>query len=175
MEVAVAAPPGEVGEVAIRAHQMMAGTIRDSGYEPLPAGAFHETGDLGRIDARGRLHLVGRAADVIKTGGYKVAPEEVERVLSAALGQGEVAAFGIASDYWGEVIVVVAEAPRPGWEAVLRDAMAGMTAYKRPRVLLSMAEFPRNAMLKVSRKAVRERLLETHRLVDGPHPALVPA
>ena len=175
VEVVVAAPPGEVGEVAIRAHQMMAGTIRESGYEPLPAGAFHETGDLGRIDARGRLHLVGRAADVIKTGGYKVAPEEVERVLSAALGQGEVAAFGVASDYWGEVIVAVAEAPRPGWEAVLRDAMAGMTAYKRPRVLLSMAEFPRNAMLKVSRKAVRERLLETHRLVDGPHPALVPA
>ncbi len=172
VELVVAAGPGEVGEVAIRAHQMMAGTIREGGYEPLAPGGFHESGDLGYLDPRGRLHLVGRAADVIKTGGYKVAPEEVERVLSAALGQGEVAAFGVTSEYWGEVIVAVAENPRPGWEDVLRQAAGGMTAYKRPRALLAMDEFPRNAMLKVSRKAVRERVLATHRLVDGPRPVL---
>ena len=158
----------------LRGQQMMAGTIRPGGYEPLPPGGFHDTGDLGYIDARGRLHLVGRAADVIKSGGYKVAPEEIERVLSAALGRGEVAAFGIASEYWGEVIVAVAENPAPGWEDVLRAAMADMTGYKRPRALLAMDELPRNAMLKISRKAVRERVLSTHRLVDGPRPVLEP-
>jgi acyl-CoA synthetase (AMP-forming)/AMP-acid ligase II len=172
VEIVISAEPGDIGEVTIRAQQMMAGTIRAGGYEPLPPGGFHETGDLGYFDARGRLHLVGRVADIIKSGGYKVAPEEVERVLSAALGHGEVAAFGIASEHWGEVIVAVAESPPPGWEALLRETIAGMTAYKRPRALLAMEELPRNAMLKISRKAVRERVLATHRLVDGPRPAL---
>lgn len=80
------AGPGVLGEVMIRAQQMMSGYLRGDGYERLPPGAFHESGDLGYLDARGRLHLVGRAADVIKTGGYKVAPEEVERALAPALG-----------------------------------------------------------------------------------------
>ncbi|MDT7950050.1 MAG: class I adenylate-forming enzyme family protein [Acetobacteraceae bacterium] len=162
----------EIGEIRIRAQQMMAGTIRPTGYEPLPPGAFHETGDLGYVDERGRLHLTGRAADVIKSGGYKVAPEEIERVLSAALGQGEVAVFGIDSEYWGQVIVAVAESPAPGWQATIRPAIDGMTAYKRPRALLAMPELPRNAMLKISRKAVREHVLAGHRLIDGPRPVL---
>ena len=166
------AEAGAIGEVRLRGHQMMAGTLRAGGYEALPPGAFHETGDLGYLDPLGRLHLVGRAADVIKTGGYKVAPEEVERVLAAALGQGEVAAFGVASEYWGEVIVAVAENPAPGWEATLREAAAGMTAYKRPRAFLALDELPRNAMLKISRKAVRERIMATRRLIDGPRPRL---
>ncbi len=169
------AGPGDLGEVLLRAHQMMAGTIKaDGGYEPLEPGAFHETGDLGFLDARGRLHLVGRAADVIKTGGYKVAPEEVERVLAAALGKVEVAAFGLPSEYWGETIVAAVERPPPGWEEKLREAAAGMTAYKRPRAFLAFDELPRNAMLKVSRKALRERVLATHRLIDGPRPDLRP-
>ena len=168
------AAPGTVGEVRIRAQQMMAGTIRPEGYEPLLPGDFHETGDLGYFDDRGRLHLTGRVADVIKSGGYKVAPEEVERVLSVALGRGEVAVFGIDSEYWGQVIVAVAENPAPGWEEVIRAATAGMTQHKRPRALLAMPELPRNAMLKISRKAVRDYVLAGHRLVDGPRPVLEP-
>lgn len=174
VEISIDGPNGEVGEVCIRAQQMMAGTIRPTGYEPLPPRGYHETGDLGYVDDRGRLHLTGRAADVIKSGGYKVAPEEIERVLNAALGQGEVAAFGIDSEYWGQVIVAVAENPAPGWEAAIRAAIDGMTPYKRPRALLAMPELPRNAMLKISRKAVRERVLTSHRLIDGPRPVLEP-
>jgi acyl-CoA synthetase (AMP-forming)/AMP-acid ligase II len=174
VEVVIDAEPGAVGEIKLRAQQMMAGTIRPDGYEPLPPRGFHETGDLGYMDDQGRLHLVGRAADVIKSGGYKVAPEEIERVLSATLGRGEVVVFGIASEYWGEVIVAVAERPAPGWQDLVRPAIADMTAYKRPRALLPMDELPRNAMLKISRKAVRERVLSTHRLVDGPRPVLEP-
>jgi len=167
-----AAPAGTIGEVLIRAHQMLAGTIRAGGYEPMAPDAFHETGDLGYVDVQGRLHLVGRAADVIKTGGYKVAPEEVERVLSAALGQGEVAAVGIPSEYWGEVIVAVAERPRSDWEDILRAVARDMTGYKRPRAFLAFEELPRNAMLKVSRKALRDQVLARYRLIDGPHPSL---
>ena len=69
--------------------------------------------------------------------------------------------------------MAVAERPRPGWEAALRDVAAGMTGYKRPRAVLSVEDLPRNAMLKVSRKALRERVLAEYRLVDGPRPKLV--
>jgi acyl-CoA synthetase (AMP-forming)/AMP-acid ligase II len=165
---------GEAGEVLIRAAQMMEGTLRADGYEPLAPDAFHETGDLGFFDPRGRLHLVGRAADVIKTGGYKVAPEEIERLLGAALGKGDIAVCGLPSEYWGEVIVAVAERPPPDWQERLAEVLAAMTGHKRPRALIAVDELPRNAMLKVSRKAVRERLLATHRLIDGPRPVLEP-
>jgi acyl-coenzyme A synthetase/AMP-(fatty) acid ligase len=168
------AAPGEAGEVLIRAQQMMAGFLRPSGYEKLDPGAFHESGDLGYLDARGRLHLVGRAADVIKTGGYKVAPEEVERALAAALGGCEFAVLGLPSEYWGEVIIVVAERPRAGWQEALQAEAAAMTGYKRPRLFLAVEDLPRNAMLKISRKALRERILGAHRLLDGPRPVLEP-
>jgi acyl-coenzyme A synthetase/AMP-(fatty) acid ligase len=172
VEVAIdgAAAPGDVGEVKLRASQMLCGTIRAGGYEPLEPEEFHETGDLGYLDREGRLHLVGRAADVIKTGGYKVAPEEVERALT--LSGVEIAVVGLPSEYWGEVIVAVAENPPAGWDAELRKTAGTMTGYKRPRVFLALDELPRNAMLKISRKAVRERVLAQYRLVDGPRPAV---
>ena len=81
---------------------MMIGHVDAQGFHALPEGAFHATGDLGYVDARGRLFLAGRANDVIKTGGYKIYPEEIERVLP-----GGVAVVGIPSAHWGEVIVAV--------------------------------------------------------------------
>ncbi len=169
---------GTIGEVLIRAQHMMSGYLRpvEGGaiYDKLEDGAFHESGDLGYLDARGRLHLVGRAADVIKTGGYKVAPEEVERALAPALAGSEVTVFGLASEYWGEVIVAVAERPAPGWEAAVQAVTAEMTGYKRPRAFVALDELPRNAMLKISRKTVRARVLEQYRLIDGPRPTLEP-
>ena len=54
------------------------GHLDAGGFHPPPADGFHDTGDLGRLDASGRLHLVGRLADVIKSGGYKIYPEEIE-------------------------------------------------------------------------------------------------
>jgi malonyl-CoA/methylmalonyl-CoA synthetase len=135
---------------------------------------FHATGDLGYLDARGRLHLVGRAADVIKTGGYKVAPEEVERALSPAFRPGEVAAVGIPSEHWGEVIVAAIERAPPGWREEATKVAATMTAYKRPRAFIELDELPRNAMGKVRRAAIRDHVLQHYRLVDGPHPRLEP-
>jgi acyl-coenzyme A synthetase/AMP-(fatty) acid ligase len=56
----------------------------------------------------------------------------------------------------------------------VRDAAAGMTSYKRPRALVALDELPRNAMLKISRKAVRARVLASYRLIDGARPTLEP-
>ena len=84
-------PRGEVGEIHLRGRHMSSGHFDASGFVPLPPDGFHATGDYGRIDARGRLHLVGRVADVIKSGGYKIHPDEIERVLSGTAGTRAVA------------------------------------------------------------------------------------
>ncbi|HKH95004.1 MAG TPA: class I adenylate-forming enzyme family protein [Beijerinckiaceae bacterium] len=167
-------PRGELGEVHIRARHMMSGYLRLDGYEPMRPDEFHATGDLGAIDARGRLHLVGRAADVIKTGGYKVAAEEVDRALAAAVQPGEIAAVGIPSEYWGEVIVVAVEGGRDGWRDRVEAAAREMTGYKRPRAYVELEALPRNAMAKVQRALIRDEVLRRYWLVDGPHPRLEP-
>jgi acyl-CoA synthetase (AMP-forming)/AMP-acid ligase II len=165
-------PRGEFGEVHLRARHMMSGYLRLEGYEAMQPDAFHATGDLGAFDARGRLHLVGRAADVIKTGGYKVAPEEVDRALSAAVQPGEIAAVGVPSEYWGEVIVAAVEGGPEGWRDRVEAAAREMTAYKRPRAYVAVEALPRNAMAKVQRALIRDEVLRRYRLVDGPRPRL---
>lgn len=75
----------EAGRVLLRTRHMLAGHVTEQGFTPLAAGEFHETGDIGRIDALGRLHLCGREGDLIKTGGYRVSPDEVESYLRPAL------------------------------------------------------------------------------------------
>jgi acyl-CoA synthetase (AMP-forming)/AMP-acid ligase II len=151
---------------------MLAGHIDAAGFHPTPPGGLHETGDLGRLDARGRLHLVGRTADVIKSGGYKIHPEEIERALAETAQA--VAVTTLPSDYWGEVIVAVAEAPPPGWAERAATAAELLSKHKRPRAYLTLDSLPRNAQGKVRRGTLREMLLERHRLIDGPHPRLEP-
>jgi acyl-CoA synthetase (AMP-forming)/AMP-acid ligase II len=164
--------PDEVGEVHLRARHMLAGHIDEDGFHPLPPDGYHATGDLGRIDARGRLHLVGRTADVIKSGGYKIYPEEIERALAGTAAT--VVATTVPSDYWGEIIVAVAEDAPPDWEARARAAAETLAKYKRPRAYLSLDNLPRNPQGKVPRAQVRAAVLERYRLTDGPRPALSP-
>jgi acyl-CoA synthetase (AMP-forming)/AMP-acid ligase II len=162
---------GEIGEVHLRARHMLAGHIDEGGFHALPPDGYHATGDLGRIDPRGRLHLVGRTADVIKSGGYKIHPEEIERALGGTAAT--VVVTTLPSDHWGEVIVAVAEAAPDTWEARARAAAESLAKYKRPRAYVSLETLPRNPQGKVPRARVRAEILERYRLVDGPRPELV--
>jgi malonyl-CoA/methylmalonyl-CoA synthetase len=164
----------ETGEVMIRARHMMRGYLRAEGFEPLPAGAFHDTGDLGHFDAAGRLHLTGRIAEVIKTGGYKVSPEEVERALAPAVAPSAVAVLGIPSEYWGQVIVAAVESPGEGWRERIEAAARDLTGYKRPRAFLEVEALPRNGIGKIRRAAIRDHVAQHYRLDDGPRPRLCP-
>lgn len=166
--------PGESGEILTRAQHLMMGYRTAEGFSPLAADEFHDTGDLGYIDASGRLHLTGRMADVIKSGAYKVAPDEVERLLAPALQPSEVAVVGIPSDYWGEVILAAVESPPADWEGRLLDVAKTMTDYKRPRLMIALDEFPRNGIGKVLRGAIRADLLSRFRITGGPRPRLEP-
>jgi acyl-CoA synthetase (AMP-forming)/AMP-acid ligase II len=166
------AAAGDGGEVMIRAQHLMTGYLTADGFRPLAPDEFHDTGDLGYVDPDGRLHLSGRTADVIKSGGYKITPEEVERMLAPALQPSEVAIVGIPSDYWGEVILAAIERPAPGWEQRVEVAMQDITDYKRPRLMLTFDELPRNGIGKIMRGAIRADVLSRFRLTEGSHPQL---
>lgn len=154
---------GEHGEIHLRSPHMMIGHVDAKGFHELVEGAFHATGDLGYLDARGRLFLGGRAHDVIKTGGYKIYPEEIERVLP-----GGIAIVGIPSAHWGEVIVAVSEGDDV--TAQVAAATAGLARYKQPRACLTVETLPRSLQGKIQRARVRELVLARYAMTDGPYP-----
>lgn len=181
VEVLIADDPGEprragpvrIGPVMLRARHMLCATLTEAGRTEHPADAFHHTGDLGFLDSRGRLNLVGREADVMKTGGYKVTPDEVEGHLLSAVPGGEIVVLGLPSAYWGEVITLVATGVGEDWETNLTEPLSQMTQYKRPRLFAVLPELPRNGQGKIVRARVREAVLEAYELVDGARPQLV--
>ena len=163
-------PSGETGEVHLRGRHMSIGHIDTNGFQPLPPDGFHATGDLGRFDSRGRLHLVGRLADVIKSGGYKVHPDEIERALAPTAPT--VAVLSLPSEYWGEIIVAVGETGDGSWPERARAALGDLARHKHPRAFLCMDELPRNAQGKVMRRLIRDAVLTEYTLTDGPYPKL---
>jgi acyl-CoA synthetase (AMP-forming)/AMP-acid ligase II len=168
-------PPGASGDIWLRARHMNIGMIGADGFVPRPAGAWHRTGDLGALDARGRLRLAGRASDVMKTGGYRVHPAEIETTLEPAAQGRAICVLGLPSDYWGEVIIAVAEGLAEGWEQTALPLAEDLAKHKRPRAWLTLPELPRNAQGKVVRARVRDAVLARWRLEDGPHPRLISA
>jgi len=120
-----------------------------------PDGWFH-TGDIGAWDEAGYLAIVGRAKELIITGGYNVYPREIEDVLRAHPGVVDVAVVGTPSAEWGEVVTAYIEAG-PGFDPAGLGEWAAerLAPYKRPRLLHEVAALPRNAMGKV----VRDRLV----------------
>lgn len=167
-------PAGSTGEVWLRARHMYVGHIDAEGFHPLAADDWHRSGDFGHVDQRGRLWLEGRMADVIKSGGYKVLPDEIEAELAGLPDCGEICVASLPSEYWGEIIVAAAEGARGEWQAETERRVTSLSRHKRPRLWLALAALPRNAQGKVSRKAVRAWILERYELLDGPHPRLAP-
>jgi len=120
---------------------------------------WYDTGDLAEADDEGYLTILGRARDVIRTGGESVAPTEVEAVLGALPGLSDVAVVGLPDVEWGEVVcavVVVAPGEASPDLTDLRAACTGKLAtYKHPRRLAVVDEIPRTA----STGQVQRRLL----------------
>jgi malonyl-CoA/methylmalonyl-CoA synthetase len=117
---------------------------------------WFRSGDIGARDADGYLSIVGRAKELIISGGYNVYPREVEDVLLEHPGVAEVAVVGEPSPEWGEVVVavVVAAGATPDGDTLLAFAAEQLAPYKRPRAVRFVDALPRNALGKV----VRSRL-----------------
>lgn len=120
---------------------------------------YFRTGDIGTLDDDGRLRLVGRASELIITGGYNLYPREVEDVLREHASVADVAVVGLPDATWGETVAafVVLTAPEAyDAESLAAHAAAALAAYKIPRTWHVVDELPRNAMGKVLRDLLRD-------------------
>lgn len=111
------------------------------------------TGDLGACDAKGGLQILGRRDAVIITGGKKVHPVRVEAALRATGKFSDVAVIGVPDREWGEVVVACQPAGRG--RAVRLPPLPDLPAYARPKRLVSISPWPRNAQGKVDRVRLR--------------------
>lgn len=163
---------GATGEIWLKSPHMSRGMITSEGFAAHEPDGWHQTGDLGYLDEAGRLVLTGRLADVIKTGGFKVNPDEIEATLVALGTFTQVSVTSLPSDYWGEIIIAVAEFSFEGWEAVAKARVKSLSRHKHPRLFVGVEALPRNPQGKVSRRLVRELVQQHHELMDGPYPEI---
>jgi malonyl-CoA/methylmalonyl-CoA synthetase len=160
-------PPGEVGVIEIRGPNVFAGYWRmpeRNAAEFRPDG-FFISGDLGKIDARGYLHIVGRGKDLIITGGFNVYPKEVETAIDAVPGVVESAVIGLPHPDFGEGVtaVVVKDKAAQLSEQSLIEALEGRLArFKLPKRVIFVDEFPRNTMGKLQKNLLRDRYAEIY-------------
>ncbi|HYU38302.1 MAG TPA: AMP-binding protein [Acidimicrobiia bacterium] len=160
----------ENGEVCIRSDLLMDGYFDqpDATAEAMRDGWYH-TGDLGSLDDEGYLSIVGRARDVIRTGGETVAPAEVEAALATYPAVREVAVVGVPDQQWGEIVcAVVVPEPDAGDALDLDDLRAhsdaALAAFKQPRRLEIVDALPRTpATGQVQRTLLVERIASTTR------------
>lgn len=143
------------GQVQVRSPALLTGYLHQA-QSPLTADGFFPTGDLGALDEQGRLHLRGRASDLIITGGENVSPWEVEQALLRHPGVAAAAVFGVADPLWGELVaaaLVARAAPVPDGEleALCRAELA---AYRRPRRVAWLDALPLLANGKLDRPAL---------------------
>jgi malonyl-CoA/methylmalonyl-CoA synthetase len=161
-ETRAALPAGEIGMVEVRGPNVFVGYWRmpEKTAEELKPDGFFITGDLGRFDEDGYLHIVGRGKDLVISGGYNVYPKEVEMAIDDLPGVMESSVIGVPHPDLGEVplAVVVPEAgavlEADALAAGLRDKLA---RFKQPRAWEIVEALPRNTMGKVQKNVLRER------------------
>jgi malonyl-CoA/methylmalonyl-CoA synthetase len=154
---------GEVGSVQLRGPNLFREYWRKpEAMQSAFASGWFETGDLGTRDAAGFLTLVGRKHDLIITHGYNVYPQVVERAINACPGVRESAVVGMPDARRGERVVafIVREDPALDEARLTEFLSQRLVDYQRPRQVMFIEELPRNAMGKVLRRELQDRLLE---------------
>ncbi len=154
-------PTGEVGTIEVRGPNVFGGYWRmpDKTAEELRSDGFFITGDLGTVDEQGRVSIVGRAKDLVISGGYNVYPKEVERLLDDMPEVAESAVIGVPHNDFGEAVVAVV-VPQQGdvtleqVDAALADKLA---RFKQPKQVVNVGELPRNTMGKVQKNLLRDQ------------------
>jgi malonyl-CoA/methylmalonyl-CoA synthetase len=160
---------GAIGAVQIRGPNVFAGYWRmeEKTREEFTADGFFRTGDIGQWmtegPGRGYLRLVGRAKDLIITGGLNVYPKEIEERIDQMDGVEESAVVGIPDADFGETVaaIIVVKPGQTLTEASIINALKREIAhFKVPKRVYFASELPRNAMGKVQKAALRQKLAE---------------
>ncbi|MAU98546.1 MAG: long-chain fatty acid--CoA ligase [Fulvimarina sp.] len=151
--------PGEVGEIAIRGPQVMAGYWNrpEETTAVMTADGFFRSGDVGVMSADGLFKIVDRKKDMINVSGFNVYPNEIEEVVTRMPGVVEAAAIAIADEGSGEAVkLFVVRSDEALDEGAIRSyCRENLTGYKRPRIIEFRDELPKSAVGKVLRRELR--------------------
>jgi malonyl-CoA/methylmalonyl-CoA synthetase len=146
------------GEVLVRGPNVFSGywNAPDATDASFTKDGWFRTGDIGSVDDDGYLAIVGRAKELIISGGYNVYPREIEDVLRSHASIIDAAVVGTPSPEWGEIVTAFVEAT-DDFDADGLAAWAGeqLAPYKRPRLVHRVPELPRNTLGKVLRHELR--------------------
>lgn len=150
-------PQGEPGIVEIRGPNVFRGYWRnpEKTAEDIRPDGWFITGDIATEDAEGRITIVGRAKDLIISGGYNIYPKEIEEVIDAVPGVSESAVIGVPHPDFGEGVVAVIVADEAVRSAVLDAIESSLARFKHPKRFAFVNDLPRNAMGKVQKAELR--------------------
>lgn len=151
---------GEAGRIELRGPATHSGYVGESTHEP---AQWLATSDLGRLDARGRLEVLGRADDVIVTGGENVHPLRVEAVLGGAASVAQALVFGVPDERWGELVAVALVLSPGASEAeasaeIAELAERELAAFERPRRVAFVETLPVGTTGKPDRRRAKSEL-----------------
>jgi malonyl-CoA/methylmalonyl-CoA synthetase len=154
-------PAGEIGSIQVRGASVFGGYWRmpEKTAQEFTADGWFRTGDVGQMDARGYVHIVGRSKDLIISGGYNVYPAEIESFLNELPGVAESAVVGVPHPDFGEVgvaVVVPRAGSRPQPAELLAALKAQLANFKIPKHCVLVPELPRNTMGKVQKNLLRD-------------------
>ncbi len=158
----VALATDEIGMLEVRGPNVFLGYWNkpEKTAAELRETGFFVTGDLGKIDEDGYVHIVGREKDLIISGGYNIYPKEIELVLDNLPGILESAVIGIPDDDFGEAVVALV-VPAPGQQVDFHKIQSSirkcLARYKHPKKIIEIDDLPRNTMGKVQKNTLRER------------------
>ncbi len=153
-------PRGEVGELWLRAKNMMQGYWKDP-HNPAFQDHWFHSGDLARIDEDGFYWVVGRSKDMIISGGENIYPAEIENVLAACPDVLECAVLGQPDPKWGEVAVaVIVRVPNSTLtrEQVLTLFEGRIARFKHPRHIHFVEALPKTALGKIQKSGLLQAL-----------------
>jgi malonyl-CoA/methylmalonyl-CoA synthetase len=156
-------PAGEIGEIEIRGPHVFAGYWNrpDATAEAFTPDGWFKTGDLGWCSDDGYYTITGRARELIISGGYNVYPREVEDVLETHLDVAEAAVIGLPDSDFGEQVVAVIVPVRdhtPDPAELIAFCRERLASYKKPRQIVFVSALPRNALGKIQKPLLVERL-----------------
>ncbi|MCP9630539.1 malonyl-CoA synthase [Rhodopseudomonas palustris] len=154
-------PRGEIGMIEVKGPNVFKGYWRmpEKTKSEFRDDGFFITGDLGKIDERGYVHILGRGKDLVITGGFNVYPKEIESEIDAMPGVVESAVIGVPHADFGEGVtaVVVRTKGAPIDEAQVIKSLDGQIAkFKMPKKVIFVDDLPRNTMGKVQKNVLRE-------------------
>lgn len=157
-----AVPNGKPGVIEVRGPNVFRGywNMPEKTKEELRENGFFITGDIAVKDERGYVSIVGRAKDLIISGGYNVYPKEIELLIDDVDGVLESAVVAAPHPDFGEAVVAVVVPQAPGSveiETIQAAASTGLARFKQPKHIELIAELPRNTMGKVQKNVLREQ------------------